>query len=146
MHTAYAASRKLILVPPAGPEPEPESCRSGESLDEVEGGLGELAPAVVDGKGVGAVRDLHDLRQARIALLPRACGVRERPQSRVVLSAVDDQQGPAVRGLGVDLRLGPRVEVRVAHLRVSYLGASVMVLLLQLLRLLLVQRVRPAVL
>src|SRR5262249_25677027 len=50
----------------------PASCRGAaggsgsvagghEPVDEVEGGLGDLAPAVVDGEGVAPVGDLHDL-------------------------------------------------------------------------------------
>src|SRR5207344_2338718 len=41
----------------------------GEPLDEVERGLGDLAPAVIDGERVPAIRDLHDLRHSRVSLL-----------------------------------------------------------------------------
>jgi alkyl sulfatase BDS1-like metallo-beta-lactamase superfamily hydrolase len=42
---------------------------SGEPLDEGQGGVGDLAPAVVDGQRVAAVLDLHDLGHALVALL-----------------------------------------------------------------------------
>src|SRR6187397_2763006 len=61
----------------------------GEPLDEVEGGLGDLAPAVIDGEGVAPVRHLHDLRHAGVALLPLECGFRDRPGHRVVVLAFD---------------------------------------------------------
>jgi hypothetical protein len=41
-----------------------------EPLDEVEGGVGDLAPAAVDGQGVSAVGDLDDLGDRRVVLLP----------------------------------------------------------------------------
>jgi hypothetical protein len=60
--------------------------------------------------------------------------------------AVDDQQRPPVGVLRVHLRLGRWVEIRVSHLGESDAGAGNVVLVVELLRLLLVQRVRPAVL
>src|SRR6187200_93669 len=95
----------------------------GEPLDEVEGGLGDLAPAVIDGEGVAAVRHLHDLRYGGIALLPLVGGVRDRPRHGVILLAVDDQQGSTIGSGRVHLRLCPRVEVCVAHLDESDPGA-----------------------
>src|SRR5262249_47490088 len=68
------------------------SNRLGELLDEVERGLGDLAPAVVDGERVAPVRDLDDFRHAGVAPLPLVGGVRDRPRHRVVLLAVDDEQ------------------------------------------------------
>src|SRR5688572_23595503 len=89
--------------------------RLDEALDEVERGLGDLAPAVVDSEGMASVRDLRDLRHAGVGLLPLVGSVGDGPRHRVVLLALDDQQRTAVGVLGVHLRLGPRVEVRVAH-------------------------------
>src|SRR4029077_17232076 len=104
-----------------------------EPLYEIERRLGDFAPAVVDREGVATVGDLHDLRHTGVAPLPlvasvevrqwhqvgllavaRWCG--DRPWRRLVLPTVDDQQGTAVGVLRVNLRLRPRVEVRVAHL------------------------------
>ena len=87
-----------------------------EPLDEVECDLGHLAPAMVDRERVASVRDLDDLRDSRIVLLPLVRRVRDRPGHGVVLLAIDDQQRTPVGVLGVDLGLGPRVEVRIAHL------------------------------
>ena len=101
---------------------------------------------MVDREGVASVRDLHDLRHGGVAPLPLVGGVRDRPRHRVVLLALDDQQGAAVGVLRVHLRLRPRVEVRVAHLHERDPGAGDVESVVELLRLLLVQRVRPAVL
>jgi len=120
--------------------------RLDEALDEVECRLGDLAPAVVDREGVPPVRDLHDLRHAGVAPLLLVGGVRDRPRHGVVLRAVDDQQGTAVGVRRVHLRLRPRVEVRVAHLGQGDPGAGDVERLVELLCLLLLQRVRPAVL
>ena len=46
-----------------------------EPLDEVECGLRDLLPAVVDGQRVAAVGHLLDLGDARVALLPLVGGV-----------------------------------------------------------------------
>ena len=70
----------------------PWSSGLGEALDEVERGLSHLLPAMVDRQRVAAVRDLLDLRDARVLALPLVGGVRDRPGNRVVLLAVDDQQ------------------------------------------------------
>src|SRR6187200_3289759 len=110
-----------------------------KSLDEVERGLGDLAPAVVDRQRVASIRHLHDLRHAGIALLPVVGGFRDRPGHRMVVLALDDQHGTAVGVQGVDLRLRPRVEVGVAHLRERDPGSSDMEGVVELLRLLFVQ-------
>ena len=85
---------------------------SGEALDEVQRGLGDLLPAAVDHERVPAVRQLLDLRDPGVALLALVGGVGDRPRDRVVLLAGDDQQRPARRVLRVDLDVRPRVEVR----------------------------------
>src|SRR5205085_5331679 len=121
----HASPRPALRTGSASPCPgkpafvrtsSPRSDRLGESLDEVERRLGDLAPAVVDPEGVASVWHLHDLRHGGVPLLPLVGGVRDRPRHRVILLALDDQQGTAVWVLRVHLRLGPRVEVRVAHL------------------------------
>ena len=58
-----------------------------------------------------AARDLPDLGHARVALLALVGSVRDRPGYGVVLLAVDDQQRAAVGVGGVDLSLGPGIEV-----------------------------------
>src|SRR5215218_964575 len=63
-----------------------------EPLDELERGLRDLLPAVVDGQRVAAVGHLLDLRDARVAFLPLVGGVGDRPGNRVVLLPVEDQQ------------------------------------------------------
>lgn len=57
------------------------------------------------------IGDLDDLGHALVALLSLERRVRDRPWDRVVLLAGDDQQRPAFWVLGVDFRLGPRVEI-----------------------------------
>src|SRR6188472_4535580 len=78
-----------------------------EALDEIECGLCDLPPAVVDGERVAAVGHLHDLGHTWVAALPLVGGVRDRPRHRVILLAIDDQQRTAVRVLRVHLRLRP---------------------------------------
>ena len=95
---------------------------------------------------VASVRDLHDLRHTGVALLSFVGGVRDRPWHGVVLLAVDDQQGAAVGVLRVHLRFRPRVEVRVGHLRERDPGAGDVERVVEPLRLVLVKRVRPAIL
>jgi len=68
----------------------------GEPLDEVECRLSDLTPTLVDGQRVPPVRDLGDLGDAPIALLPLVGGVRDRQRDRVVLLAIDDQEWTAV--------------------------------------------------
>src|SRR5689334_3999210 len=76
----------------------------GESSDEVQRGLGDLPPTVVDREGVASVRHLHDLGHGGVTPFPLVSGVRDCPRHRVVLLAVDDQQRTAVGVLGVYLR------------------------------------------
>src|SRR5260221_5757295 len=83
----------------------------GVLLDEGPGGVGDFPPAVVDGQGVPAAGDFDDLGDAGVALLPLVGGVGDGPRDGVVHLAVDDEQRHAVGGLGVNFRLGPRVEV-----------------------------------
>src|SRR5215217_1187011 len=66
----------------------------GEALDEIERGLRDLLPAVVDRERVASVRDLHDLRHPWVVLLPLVGGVRDRPRHRMVLLALDEHQEP----------------------------------------------------
>src|SRR5215212_7112408 len=49
----------------------------GEALDEIERGLRDLLPAVVDRERVASVRDLHDVRHPWITPLPFVGGVRD---------------------------------------------------------------------
>ncbi len=64
----------------------------------------------------------------------------------MVLLTVDDQQRTAVRVLRVHLRLRPRVEVGVAHLRERQTRTGDVAGVVELPSLLLVERIRPAVL
>src|SRR5215208_3125851 len=90
--------------------------RLDEPPHEVEGDLGDLAPAAVDCQRVAAVRDLLDLSHRLVAALALVGGIRDRPWHRVVLLAVDDQKRAAVRVADVELRLAERVQVGVGHL------------------------------
>src|SRR5690348_1341810 len=83
----------------------------GVLLDEGQGDVGDFPPAVVDGQGVPAAGDLDDLGDVGVALLPLVGGVSDSPRDGVVHLAVDDEQRPAAGVLGVDFRLGPRIEV-----------------------------------
>src|SRR5882672_11387676 len=85
--------------------------RLNETPHEHERRVRDLAPAAVDRERVTAIGDLDDFGHAAIALLALERRVRDRPWDRVVLLAGDDQQRPALRVLGVDLRLGPWIEV-----------------------------------
>src|SRR3984957_4964435 len=82
-----------------------------EAPDELERGLRHLAPAVVDGQRVPPALHLGYLGHVRVPLLLLVGGVRDRPGHGVVVAAADEQHRAAARVLGVDLRLGPRVEV-----------------------------------
>src|SRR6266498_4546225 len=55
-----------------------------ETLDERQGGVGDLAPAAVDGEGVPAVLDLDDLGHALVVLLLLVGRVGDRPRDGVV--------------------------------------------------------------
>jgi hypothetical protein len=56
------------------------------ALDEIERGVRDFLPAVVDSERVAAVRDLHDLRHPQVVSLPLVRGIRDRPRHRVVPS------------------------------------------------------------
>src|SRR5260370_28622403 len=81
------------------------------ALDECERRVGHLAPARVNDQGVPAVRKLHDFRHARVAFLLLVGSFSNRQRDGVVLYAFDDQKRAALGILGVDLGLGPGVEV-----------------------------------
>src|SRR5215218_4331390 len=83
----------------------------GEALDERERGVGDFAPAAVDDQRVSMAGDLLDLGHAGVVLLLLVGGVDDRPRDGVVQLAGDEQQWPAVRVLGVDLGLGPGIQV-----------------------------------
>ena len=116
-----------------------------EPLDEVERGLRDLLPAVVNGERVAAVGHLLDLGDARVALLPLVGGVGDRPGNRVVLLPVEDQQRAPIGVLRVDLRLGPGVEVGVGHLGQGDPRPGHVVGVVKALRLVVIEGVRPAV-
>src|ERR1700722_17026843 len=82
-----------------------------EAPDERERRLRHLAPAVVDGQRVSPALDLGYLGHVRVPLLLLVGGVRNRPGHGVVAAAADEQHRAPARVLGVDLRLGPRVEI-----------------------------------
>src|SRR3954453_20594462 len=63
---------------------------SGEPLEELQGGVADLAPAAVNRQRVATVRNRFDLGYARVALLLVVGGAGDRPGDRVVLLAVDD--------------------------------------------------------
>src|SRR6266699_1229045 len=81
------------------------------SLDECEGRVGHLAPAVVDDERVTTIGKLDYLGNALVALLLLESSFGNRAGDGVVLGAFDDQEWSAVGVLGVDFGLGPRVEV-----------------------------------
>src|SRR5215469_13959926 len=85
--------------------------RAGETLDERERRVGDLAPAVVDGERMPAPGHLGHLGYSGIALLVLVGGAGDRRRSGVVLLAGDEQHRAAVGIVGVDLCLSPRVEV-----------------------------------
>src|SRR5215217_3469729 len=87
----------------------PFSRASDEALDERERLFGHLPPTAVDGERVTAVGGLFDLGDRRVLSLALERCVCDRPRHRVVLLPLDDQQRPAIRVLGIQLRLGPRV-------------------------------------
>src|SRR5438105_15915983 len=147
--------RSLADPPPYGPyrdRPAPNRWpgpprRSGglsgldEPLDERQGAVGDFPPTAVDREGMAAVWNLDDLGHAFVALLALERGVGDRPRHRVVLLAVDDQQRPALGVLGVDLGLGPRIEVRARRLKQRLAGGRHGERLIQLLCLVLAHRV-----
>src|SRR6516165_2715408 len=98
--------------------PVSRTCRSGlgrlracKALDERERRVGDLAPAVVDGERMPAPGHLGHLGYSGIALLVLVGGAGDRRRGGMVLLAGDEQHRAAVGIAGVDLCLGPRVEV-----------------------------------
>src|ERR1700681_3221154 len=85
--------------------------RRNEALDEREGLVGDVAPALIDDERVAPARNLDDLGHGLVVLLILVGGFGNRGWNRVILFAGDDQQWAAVGVLGVDLRFGPGVEV-----------------------------------
>ncbi len=100
---------------------------------------------MVDRQRVPTPRDLDDLGHAFVALLTLERGLRDRGRHRVVLGARDDQQRPPVRVLALDLRLGPRVQVRGGGLEDRLTGGRHAVRVVELLRLVGVDRVREGI-
>src|SRR5215211_5464705 len=82
-----------------------------EALDEGQGGVGDFTPAAVDDQRVPAVLHLDDLGHALVVLLLLVGGVDDRPGDGVILLPRDEQQRPPFGVVGVDLGLGPGVEV-----------------------------------
>jgi hypothetical protein len=154
-----AAFRDLVLAPIIEPTSKLDSLRvlsevgicrlarlgRDEPLDEVGRGLRDLLPAVVDGQRVAAVGHLVDLGDAWVVLLPLVGGVCDRPGNRVVFLPVEDQQRATIWVLRVDLRLGPGVEVGVAHLGQGDPRPGHVAGLEEALRLALIEGIRPAV-
>src|SRR5258708_19409762 len=89
------------------------------SLDECQGRVGHLAPARIDDERVPAVGQLDDLGHPRVALLLLVGSFSNRRRDGVILYAFDDQKRAALGILGVDLGLGPGVEVLIASLENS---------------------------
>ena len=118
----------------------------GEAVDECERPFGHLAPAAVDGERVTAVGDLFDLGDSGVVPLALERCVCDRPRHRVVFLSIEDQQRPAIRVLGVQLCLGPRVQIGVGHLHQRHAWRRHVVGLVQPLGLLVVEGIRPAVL
>jgi len=87
--------------------------RLNETPHEHERRVRDLAPATVDRERVTAIGDLDDFGHALLRCWRLNERVRDRPWDRVVLLAGDDQRGRA-QVLGVDLRLGPWIELAVA--------------------------------
>src|SRR5215470_16191009 len=121
------------------------TARSCEALDELERLLGDLPPAGVDRQRVAAARHLDDLGHALVALLLFVGRVRDRPGNRMVRIGRDDEHWTPLRVRRVDLRLCPRIEVRGRCLEERLAGAGDGVAEVQLLRLVLADRVREAV-
>src|SRR5258705_11399181 len=88
-----------------------------EASNESERCVGNLAPAVVDRKGVASPGNFHDLGDAPVLLLLLERRVGDGPWHGVIHFAGNDEQRSAVRIRRVDLRLRPRVEVRGCRLK-----------------------------
>src|SRR6266511_3994305 len=117
----------------------------GEAPDERQRRVGDLTPAAVDGERVAALLDLDDLGHALVVLLLLVGRVRDRPWDGVVLLAGDHQQRATLWVPGVDLRLGPGVEVGRRGLEQRLPRGRHGIRLVQLLGLFLADRVREAV-
>src|SRR3982751_213626 len=109
--------------------------RSDEALDEAERGASDLVPAAVDGEGMTAVRHLEDLGDAWIVLLLLVRGMRDRPRHGVILLAGDDEERPTIWIVGVDLHLGPWIEIGGGRLKERHPRGRGGARLIQLLRL-----------
>src|SRR5205823_4398933 len=130
---------ELTASPPAAPAPSRAAARDRarprapvdvqswpwlcEPSDEVEGDLCDVAPTVVDRQRVPAAGDLDGLRHTGISLLALERRLGDRSRHGVVVLAVDDEQRAAVGILRVDLRLGPRIQVRRRRLEERLTGA-----------------------
>ncbi len=68
----------------------------GEALDECEGRVGHVAPAVVDDERVTTIGNLDELGHALVALLLLVGGIGNRRGDGVILGSFDDQERPAV--------------------------------------------------
>src|SRR5271166_7137667 len=74
---------------------------SREPTDEGERGLGDVAPAVVDGQGVSSAGYLGELGHAGVVLLTLVFGVADGAGNGVVVLAGNDQQRSPVRVLHI---------------------------------------------
>src|SRR6478609_3075116 len=113
--SARVIARPMPLLAPVTTAVRPVRPRSISEtlgLQPGQGLVGDVAPAVVDREGVGAVLELEDLGDcvAVAVLLERRLG--DRLRHRVVLAAHDQQQRAAARVVGGDLGRRVRVEVR----------------------------------
>src|SRR5438270_3988856 len=115
-----------------------------EALDERERGVRDLAPAIVDDQRVPAVGHLNNLGHAVISLLLLVRGVGDGPRNGVVFLAGNDQQRSSFRVLGVDLCLGPWVEVRGSCLEQRHTGSRSGQVRVQLVRVVLNRRASKA--
>src|SRR5215217_4045701 len=134
---------------PAGRRAAATSAAAGsaldEPLDERERLVGGLTPAVVDDQRVPVAGDLLDLGHTRVVLLLLVGGVDDRRRDGVVPLAGDKQQRATVGVLGVDLVLGPGIQVGQGGLPQRLAGGRHRELLIQLLGLVLTDGVGEAV-
>src|SRR5437870_5423675 len=71
------------------PKSRPFAADSDKALDELERGLGDFPPAMVDDQGVSAIAHLGELGRAGIMLLLFEGGMRDGVRHRIVLLAAD---------------------------------------------------------
>src|SRR5947207_13814313 len=109
--------------------------RLSEALDKRERFVGDLAPTAVDCERMPAVRDPRDLGDTGVPSLLFVRRVDDCPGHRVILLAGYEQQRAAVGTLAVDLRFGPRIQVRPRGLEQRSAGRRDVERLVQLLRL-----------